>query len=140
MLTVSTVHLYLLRGVYLLIGVAEGVQIWPGIVQHPKLALMHGVARALLGALTLLSLLGVRYPIKMLPLLFFEITWKLIWLSAFALPLWLEHDVDPDTMQTIIACSLVVIVIAVIPWHYVWEAYVKQSGDPWRRRLNRSAM
>ena len=41
--------------------------------------LWHGIAMSFLGALTLLSLLGVRYLIRMLPLLIFEFVWKTIW-------------------------------------------------------------
>jgi len=56
-----------------------GAQIWPLILHHPaNLGHMRGVVRSLLGALTLLCLLGVRYPVKMLPLLFFEFAWKAI--------------------------------------------------------------
>jgi hypothetical protein len=29
-------------------------------------------------------------------------------------------------------CSLVVIIIAVIPWPYVWRNYVRAPGDAWR--------
>jgi hypothetical protein len=38
----------------------------------------NGVGASFFGALTLLSLLGVRYPVRMMPLLIFELTWKLI--------------------------------------------------------------
>jgi hypothetical protein len=31
-----------------------------------------------------------------------------------------------------VTCSLVVVVIAVIPWRYVWRNYVRAAGDPWR--------
>ncbi|HWE06101.1 MAG TPA: hypothetical protein VG274_05285 [Rhizomicrobium sp.] len=54
---------------------------------------MHGVARALLGALSP-SLVGVRYPVQMLPLLLFELMWKSIRLLAIALRLRLAHRID----------------------------------------------
>ncbi|MFZ0030880.1 MAG: hypothetical protein WAK84_03290, partial [Candidatus Cybelea sp.] len=62
--------------------------IWPGVILHEKLALMHGVARSLLAAMAPLMLMGLRYPLKMLRALFFELAWKMIWLLFFALPLW----------------------------------------------------
>ncbi len=64
---------------------------------HSTSPLMSGVADSLLGALALLCILGLRYPVKMLPLLLFETAWKTAWLLGFALPLWLAHRIDPDT-------------------------------------------
>ena len=62
---VSTFRLYLLRATYLLIVVGLGFTIWPGILHPPKdLALMPGVVRSLLGAVSLLAILGIRYPLK----------------------------------------------------------------------------
>ena len=67
-----------MRGAYLLIAIGMGMQVWPGIFQHGDLELFHGVSRSMLGAMTLLCLLGVRYPLAMLPILFFEFAWKSI--------------------------------------------------------------
>ena len=33
--------------------------------------------------------LGIRYALQMLPVLLFEIAWKLIWMTVVVLPLWL---------------------------------------------------
>jgi hypothetical protein len=83
---VSAFRLYLLRAMYLLIVVGLGFQIWPGILHPPKdLEHMRGVVRSLLGAVSLLAVVGIRYPLKMLPLLFFELVWKSIWILAIGL-------------------------------------------------------
>ena len=121
---------------YALIAVGLGITIWPGILDHPKdLALMRGVVRSLLGALALLAVLGIRYPIKMLPLLLFELVWKSIWVLAFGLPLWLGHQLDPDTQETLTACLWgVVLVPLVMPWRYVFAAYARIPGDRWASR------
>jgi len=63
---VSTVRLYMMRGLYLLIAVGLGSMIWPGIIHHARpWGHMHGVANALFGALSALALVGVRYPLQM---------------------------------------------------------------------------
>ncbi len=135
MTEVSTFRLYLLRAMYLLIFVGLGSMIWPGIIHHAKpWDLWHGVACSLLAALSALMGLGIRYPLRMLPLLLFELLWKAIWLLAVALPLWSAHQVDPDTMETVQNCLMgIVLCPIVIPWPYVWANYVKQPGDRWKR-------
>ena len=83
---VSLVRLYALRATYLLIVVGLGIEIWPGIIHHEKpWELMQGVVNCVLAAVSLLALLGLRYPLQMLPLLFFEMVWKSIWLIVVAL-------------------------------------------------------
>ena len=130
----STFRLYLLRGMYLLIAVGMGIQIWPLIVSHPTgVEHMRGVVRSFLGALALLCVLGVRYPVKMLPLLFFELAWKAIWVVSFGLPLWLTHQLTADTADTLTACLMgVVLVPIVLPWGYVVGKYVREPGNRWR--------
>ena len=87
--TVPVWRLYLLRAGYLIIAVGLGIEIWPVIVNHkPEWEIMHGVASCMLGALAVMAVIGLRYPLRMLPILLFEMTWKTIWLIAVALPLW----------------------------------------------------
>ncbi|HXH27766.1 MAG TPA: hypothetical protein VNL37_01905 [Candidatus Polarisedimenticolia bacterium] len=133
---VSTFRLYLLRGTYLLIVVGLGTTIWPGILHPPSdLPHMNGVVRSLLGGVSLLAVLGIRYPLKMLPLLFFELVWKSIWILAFGLPLWSAGRLDPNTAETFKACLMgLVLFPLVIPWGYVFAHYLKAVGDRWGRR------
>jgi hypothetical protein len=67
----------------------------------------------------------------MLPLLFFELAWKAIWLSAIALPLWLAHRLDAASAETAGECLVGAVFIALIPWDYVWRAYVGRRGERW---------
>lgn len=130
---ISLLRLYLLRVVYLAIAVGMGLQMWPVILHHSlDKPLMSGVADCLLGALALLCLLGLRYPVKMLPLLLFEVTWKTAWLLGFALPLWQANRLDADTLQSVWACAMVVIVIPILPWRHLIDTYIRQPGDRWR--------
>ncbi len=132
---ISLFRLYLLRIAYLLLVVGLGSEIWPVILNHTKTwELMHGVVVCMLGALSLLALLGLRYPLQMLPLLFFELAWKAIWLLRVALPLWSAHRMDADTTDTATQCLMAVIFLVLIPWDYVFANYVKKAGSPWGRR------
>ncbi len=130
---VSTVRLALLRAVYALMGVGLALTIWPRIVTPPFTADPKSVIRALLGALAVLSLLGIRYPLRMLPLLLFELLWKVIWVLASGLPAWLGGRLDAYASETLFACLMgVVLVPLVMPWAYVDSHYIAARGEPWR--------
>ena len=126
-------RLYLMRALYLLIVVGLGFTIWPQIMHHPTpWPLCHGVGCSLLGAISILAVMGLRYPLKMLPVLFAELIWKSIWLIAVALPLWSAHQMDADNLETAQNCLMGIIVPFVIPWRYVFANFVKTPGDRWR--------
>ena len=118
-----------------LLVVGLGLTVWPAILNFGKSwELMHGVVLSMLGAMSLLALLGLRYPLQMLPLLFFELTWKAIWLLRVALPLWLEHRLDAATAENAFECSIVAVYLFFSPWPYVFKTYVTNPGAPWSRR------
>ncbi|HTV93911.1 MAG TPA: hypothetical protein VMG98_14475 [Verrucomicrobiae bacterium] len=127
-------RLYVLRLSYALVGVGQGLKTWPAILHHTNpWDFWHGVGASFFGALTLLALLGIRYPVRMMPLLMFEFAWKLIWVLAAYLPPYLARSVDPVLADNFISIFLgVVIVPLVLPWGYVWKNYVLAPSDRWR--------
>ena len=136
---VSSARLWVMRAMYLLLALGIGSTIWPLIVSHdPQLPRMTGVAFALIGTIGLLALLGLRYPLQMIPLLLFEMTWKLVWLVAFALPRWLDGTLDEGMRSSIFDTSLGLILLLVIPWRYVFENYVRKPAE-WGRKARREA-
>jgi hypothetical protein len=41
-------------------------------------------------------------------------------------------DMEAATREVLINCFFVVLIIAVIPWRYVWRRHVRTPGDAWR--------
>lgn len=130
---ISPLRLNVLRAVYLVIALGMGLQTWPQIVTGSgNWAHSAGTVKCMFGALTLLCLIGVRYPLKMLPLLFWETAWKTIWLIVVALPAWRAGTMDAELTENAFACGLVVLVYAAIPWSYVFRNFVSAPGEQWR--------
>jgi hypothetical protein len=130
---VSLLRLYALRALYLFIVIGLGTQILPDIFAPARRwDLAQGIIWCVLASFWFLCMLGLRYPLKMLPVLFWELIWKTLWLGIVALPQWLAGHVDPSIVPNIFACSIVVLVYIVMPWRYVFERYVKARGDRWR--------
>ena len=133
MQTVSLTRLYMLRTVYLIIAVGLGLVIWPGVIHHDKpWDLMQGFVNCMLAAFGLLCALGIRYPLQMLPVLLWELSWKTLWLIVVALPAWRAGPLDQPMLENLFAVGLVVIIPIAMPWGYLVEKYLKQPGDRWR--------
>jgi hypothetical protein len=143
---VSTFRLYLLRAMYVFMVVGLAIfKLAPAILHPENLSPQDGVIVSVLGGFALLAGLGIRYPIKMLPLLFFEFTWKAIWVLSLGLPLLLSGQLDPNVSfggtETLINCLLgIVLVPIVVPWGYVFKHYLRAPGDRWGKKQVSSAI
>jgi hypothetical protein len=128
----SVGRLHAMRAGYLLIGVGLAIVKWPRLSDAHTQPFYDGVTLCLLTAMSLLAFLGLRYPVKLLPLLLFESVWKVLWLGLVALPQAVTGTMDAHTTDNVFSCSLVVLILAAIPWRYVWRHYVHASADAWR--------
>jgi len=128
---VSIARLYVLRATYLLLVVGLGTLMVPQLINHAPMA--RGVIPSLLGGVGLLALIGLKYPLQMLPLLMFEFVWKTIWLVAFGIPQWSAGQMPATFTEDFrnIAFGVVLMPI-VIPWRYVCRYYVRQPAARWR--------
>ena len=144
MTEVSTFRLYLLRAMYVFVALGLAIfKLGPAILHPENLSPQDGVIVSVLGGFALLAVVGIRYPIKMLPLLFFEFVWKAIWVVALGLPLLLFGGLDPNVSfggtETLVNCLLgIVLVPIVVPWGYVLKHYLKAPGDRWGTRATAS--
>jgi hypothetical protein len=136
---VSTFRLYLLRAMYVFTVVGLAIEKLPALLHPATLSPQDSVILSVLGATALLAVLGIRYPIKMLPLLFFEFVWKSIWILIFGLPLLLSGHLDPNVSfggtETLIACLVGVVLVPIaMPWGYVFKHYLKVPGARWGKQ------
>ena len=127
---VSLVRLYVLRAMYLVLVVGLGAMIVPEIVSHELTS--RGVIASLLAAVWVLAFIGLKYPLEMLPLLFFELTWKTIWMVAYGLPQWSSGQRPPTFAEDSFNIALGAVLLFVIPWGYAWRYYVKRPTTRWR--------
>jgi hypothetical protein len=126
-------RLNMMRGGYLLMAVGLMIVKWPLLFQAESMPVFEGVVVCILTAMSLLALLGLRYPVGMLPILLFEVIWKVLWLAIVALPHLFANDMDATTGQMLFSMLFVVPIIAVTPWDYAWKRYLRVRGDPWAR-------
>ena len=121
-----------MRAGYLLMAVGLVIVKWPLLPDAHTMALYEGVTLCLLTGMSILAFVGLRHPTRMLPVLVFESVWKALWLGLVALPRTAAGDVDPAMREVIVSCSLIVVIIAVVPWRHVWRTWVRGRGEPWR--------
>ena len=129
---VSLLRLYSLRAVYLIIALGLALVVWPGVLRHAEpWGLSQGVVKCMLTAFSLLCIVGIRYPLQMLPVLLWEMAWKSLWLLLVALPAWQSGTMDDTIMTTAVECAVGIIIPIAIPWGYVFDQYIRKRGDRW---------
>jgi hypothetical protein len=120
-----------MRGLYLLNFALLGSDVWPAIFHRAgSWDPTKGAAYSLWAALSLLSGLGLRYPLQVLPLLLFQFVYKAVWLLAVARPQWSTLSSADITQAMLIG---IVLDLVVIPWPYVFANYVTKRGERWGR-------
>ena len=124
---VSKFRIYLLKFFFFLIVVFLGVEVWTEICNHKNIwEPLPGVAISFWAAFSLLLVLGLIHPLKMIPLLLVQISYKLIWLIIVALPLWSSNHLTGSPAQALAEINFrsIIIDLLVIPWPYTFKNYI----------------
>ena len=123
---VSTIRLHVMRVLFAVTFVFLGADAWMALLTHRgPWDPMRGVAFSFWAAYSTLMILGLRDPLKMVPLLLLQFLYKLVWLIAVAYPLWSANQLNGSSaeMATVFLAG-VVIDLLVIPWPYTLKHYV----------------
>jgi hypothetical protein len=131
---VATWRINAMRFLFLLMAVIMGSAVWQQLLfESAEWDVMRGLAKSMLAALALMSVLGVRYPMQMLPLMIYEIAWKTVWILAIAGRAWLADKWTPGIESLFVDCVGIVIAYFIVPWRYVWARYIVQPMEPLRQ-------
>ncbi len=135
---VARINVYLLRLLFVLMFLVLGRDTWTQVLTHegpwdPD----EAVAWTVFASFSVLAVLGIVRPLKMLPLVLLEIAYKVLWLILVAYPLWSTNQLagSPAESRTY---SFVWVALAIIamPWKYAFDHYVRgRQHGPRRPRI-----
>ena len=123
---VRPINIYLLRLLFLLVVVFVGYDSWSALLGHEgPWDPVRAAAWCMWAAFAVMCVFGLIYPLKMLPLVLFEILYKLIWLAIVAFPLWSRNQLAGSPAEGMTEAFLwVVLPIIAVPWKYTFHQYV----------------
>ncbi|HEV3413611.1 MAG TPA: hypothetical protein VG101_14120 [Puia sp.] len=123
---VPKINIYLLRLLFILMLVFLGKESWTTIFTHKGIwNPMNAMAWCIWASYSLLSILGIIHPLKMLPIVMLEILYKVIWLILVAYPLWSSNQLAGSPAEEMTYSFLYVILpIIAMPWRYFFKKYV----------------
>ena len=123
---VRPINVWGLRLFYLLMLLFVAPTAWQVLLTHQgPWEPLRAMAFAVWATYPSLALFGLLQPLRWLPLMFFTIGYKAIWLWFVAYPMWtagtLAGTQTGEIAQSFLALPLLVLVV---PWGYAWRTYV----------------
>lgn len=129
-LGVSRFRFYLLRFFFIIIVALLGIEVWYKLFTHDtQWEPLPGVAYSFWASFSALAILGVLHPVKMIPLLLVQFSYKVIWLAIVAYPLFVQDNLMGSNAWGLTQTNLIGIILdlIVIPWPYVYRNLVLSS-------------
>ena len=127
---VSPMRLNVLRVLFLVWVVGGLFMALPPLFEHEPAA--RGMLPSMLAGLWVMGILGLRYPLQMLPVFLFEFVWKTIWLLAFGIPQWLAGVRSSRLTEDLLSIGTGPILFGlIIPWSFVYRRYIKGPAERW---------
>ena len=126
---VRPINIYLLRLLFLLIVLFVATDSWSAILKHEgQWDHVKAAAMCMWAAFSALAVCGLINPLKWLPIVMFEIFYKIIWLVIVAYPLWSTDQLAGSPAEGMTGAFLwVVLPIVAMPWAYAFRTYVWPS-------------
>ena len=119
-----------LRLFYFLMLIFVVPDAWNGLLTHQgPWDPLRAVAVCVWATYPALALFGLIHPLRWLPLMFFTIGYKSLWLAFVAWPLWQNGTLAGSPAAEIASAFIAVpMLAAVVPWGYAYRHYVRVSA------------
>jgi hypothetical protein len=123
---VPPINIYLLRLVFTLMFLFLTYDSWSHIIHHTgPWDPANSAAWFMWGSCSVISFIGIRRPLKMLPIILFEIVYKTAWLIVVAYPLYHRNQLTGTPTQAMADnFMLVILPIVAMPWRYFFRTYI----------------
>jgi hypothetical protein len=99
---------------------------WKVIIQHTgPWNIVNAAAWCMWGSYSVISFIGIMRPLKMLPIVLFEIVYKIMWLAVVSYPLWLKNELagSPAEEMTYVFIWVIFPIVA-MPWRYFFRTFI----------------
>ena len=123
---VRPISVHLMRVLFLLMFLGVGYDSWSLLLTHRgPWDPIRSVAWCMFGSYSMLSIIWVFRPLKMLPIILFMILYKSTWLIVVAYPLWAANRLAGSPAEEMANIFVwIPVVIVAMPWKYVFYNYV----------------
>ncbi len=120
-------RLHLMRGLFFLNFISLAFDNWAQVFFPDDLMdTLSGVAISFWAGFSLLNLVGIRFPLKMLPVLLLQLLYKSAWIISTYLPAKHAGALDIWLKEFYWVCVAgIVLNLLIIPWDYVYKTFVK---------------
>ncbi len=124
---VRPVNVVLLRVFFLLVVVFVGYDAVGYLLRYePPAGHVQAAAFSMWAAFAVMGVLGFLHPLRMLPLVAFDIVYKVIWLGVVAWPLWSTGRLAGSPAEEMTGAFLwVVLPAAAMPWRYAFHTLIR---------------
>ena len=127
---VRRINIYVMRVMYFLTATFLAYDAWSYIASfegmwNPEAA----AAWSVWAAFSLLAVVGLFQPLKMLPIVLLELLYKSIWLVIVAYPLWSAGQLSGRAEEMTFSFAFMVIWVIATPWGYVFRTYLRHNKD-----------
>jgi hypothetical protein len=123
---VPRINIYLLRLLFTLMFLFLTYESWKHILNHTGYwENGNAAAWCMWGSYSVISFIGIIRPLKMLPIVLFEIVYKTTWLFVVAYPLWAKNELIGSPAEGMARVFIwVVFPIVAMPWGYFFRTYI----------------
>ena len=123
---VPRINIYLLRLLFTLMFFFLTYDSWNHILTHTgPWDSANAAAWCMWGSYSVISFIGMVRPLKMLPIVLFEIIYKVAWLFVVAYPLWVEDKLFGSSAEGMTRVFVwVVFPIVAMPWRYFFRTFI----------------
>ena len=118
----------LMRGLFFLNFISLAFDNWSTLLfPQEQLDVLPGVAISFWAGFSLLNLIGIRFPLKMIPILLLQLLYKSAWAMGVYMPASQAGALHEGLSEFFYICLAgIALNLLILPWGYVYREYLQK--------------